>query len=584
LIIELIGREGDDVHLTTASTYANLDHLAPSFKKQILQYEGTKLGRQEIYAEIIDPEEGGIVQREWFKLWPADKPIPRLEFVIQSYDCAFTEKAHNDPTAAITFGVFKPMDGGMSVLIMDCWQDRLQYPDLKPKVIDEYETVFGEGKDKKRVDLVLVEDKAAGISLIQDLQRAHIPARAYNPGRADKVQRLSIVANIIRAGRVWVPESTNRKGYVRDWAEGMVSQVCSFPNTDHDDFCVDADSLVAMADGSLKRIADVVVGEMVKTPAGSRRVVGVHENGIKEVWKVQTDGRELLATANHEVFTDKGWTRIDCLSQAVHNVCVNERGGAWHFKGSLGLRWSRLSSMAAGITGTLKAAIQRIGGTSPGLGTGCIEMCGSFTTAQSHEGCTSITSMGTRQTTRLPIWNAYQKRTTGGITGPQSEQTDNASTLRPSGLKQRNGTDLKKEGLGTESMPKRLWQRLGASLECFLASPSSAFGVALKRRQSPSSSGSAGQPANLQSPSFVSVKAVHNTHTMRPVFDLTVEGEHCYYANGILVHNCDALSQALRYLRDAGFLNIDPPPPDYLDEEDYIDAGMSRRTENPYAV
>jgi hypothetical protein len=40
----------------------------------------------------------------------------------------------------------------------------------------------------------------------------------------------------------------------------------------------------------------------------------------------------------------------------------------------------------------------------------------------------------------------------------------------------------------------------------------------------------------------------------------------------------------LRYLRDAGFLNIDPPPPDYLDEEDYIDAGMSRRTENPYAV
>lgn len=125
----------------------------------------------------------------------------------------------------------------MSVLIIDCWQDRLQYPDLKPKVIDEYETVFGEGAEKKRVDLVLVEDKAAGISLIQDLQRAHVPVRSYNPGRADKVQRLSIVANIIRAGRVWVPESSNRSGYVRDWAEGMVSQVCSFPNTDHDDFC-----------------------------------------------------------------------------------------------------------------------------------------------------------------------------------------------------------------------------------------------------------------------------------------------------------------------------------------------------------
>jgi predicted phage terminase large subunit-like protein len=237
LIVDLIAREGDDVHLTTASTYSNIDNLSQNFKKQILSYEGTKLGRQEIYAEIIDPEEGGIVSRDWFRLWPAEKPIPRLEFVLQSYDCAFTEKAQNDPTAAITFGVFKPQDGGMSVLIIDCWQDRLQYPDLKPKVIEEYETVFGEGKDRKRVDLVLVEDKAAGISLIQDLQRAHVPVRSYNPGKADKVQRLSIVANIIRAGRVWVPESMNRKGYVRDWAEGMISQVCSFPNTDHDDFC-----------------------------------------------------------------------------------------------------------------------------------------------------------------------------------------------------------------------------------------------------------------------------------------------------------------------------------------------------------
>ena len=38
---------------------------------------------------------------------------------------------------------------------------------------------------------------------------------------------------------VWVPESSNRKGYVRDWAEGMISQICSFPETTHDDY-VDA--------------------------------------------------------------------------------------------------------------------------------------------------------------------------------------------------------------------------------------------------------------------------------------------------------------------------------------------------------
>ena len=239
LIVELIGREGDDVVLTTATTYANLDNLSANFRKQILQYEGTTLGRQEIYAEIIDPEEAGIVKRDMFKLWPDKKPFPKFEYIIQSYDVATSEKSQNDPTACITFGVFKPLDSPMSVMVIDCWQDRLQYPDLRPKVIEEYETVFGEGKDRKRVDLLLIEDKSAGISLIQDLQRAHLPVRAYNPGRADKVQRLNIVSNIIARGRVWIPESQNRKGYVRDWAEGFVSQICSFPSTTHDDF-VDA--------------------------------------------------------------------------------------------------------------------------------------------------------------------------------------------------------------------------------------------------------------------------------------------------------------------------------------------------------
>ena len=236
VVLDLLGREGDDVVVTKASTYSNIDNLAPSFRKQILQYEGTNLGRQEIHAEIIDPEEGGIVKRDWFRLWPDGKPFPKLEYVIQSYDCGFKDGEANDPTGCITLGAFKPLDGGMCVMVLDCWNEKLIYPDLRPKIVDEYETVYGVGREKKRVDLLLVEDKAAGISLIQDLQRAHLPVQGYNPGKADKTQRLSIVANIIKAGRVWVPESSVRKGFVRDWAEGMVSQICSFPETAHDEY------------------------------------------------------------------------------------------------------------------------------------------------------------------------------------------------------------------------------------------------------------------------------------------------------------------------------------------------------------
>ena len=236
LIIELIDREGEDVALTRASTYTNLANLAPSFRDQILSYEGTKIGRQEIYAEIINPEEGGIVRRSMFRLWAADRALPKFEFVLQSYDVATSDKTKNDPTACTVWGVFKPLDRPMCVMLIDCWSEYLQYPDLRPKVIEDYTSVYGEEDEGKRVDLVLVEDKSAGISLIQDLQRANVFVRAYNPGRADKLQRLNIVSNIIAAERVYVPESSKRKGEIRDWVEPFMSQICSFPESTHDDY------------------------------------------------------------------------------------------------------------------------------------------------------------------------------------------------------------------------------------------------------------------------------------------------------------------------------------------------------------
>ena len=239
LIIDLVRRESEDVVLTTASTYDNINNLAPTFQKQILQYEGTKLGRQEIHAEIIDPEEAGIIKRDWFRLWENEKPLPRFEYVIQSYDCATSDKTKNDPTACTVWGIFKPnADKPMSVMLIDCWEEYMQYPELRPKVIEEYGAIYGDENEfghGKKVDMILIEDKSAGISLIQDLQRAGLPVRSYNPGAADKTTRLNLVASIIERGRVYIPESSVNPGMARDWAETLVSQICAFPEVRHDD-------------------------------------------------------------------------------------------------------------------------------------------------------------------------------------------------------------------------------------------------------------------------------------------------------------------------------------------------------------
>ena len=245
LIVDLVNRDGDDVCYTTASTYDNIKNLAPTFQKQILQYEGTTLGRQEIYAEIIDPEEAGIIKRNWFKLWPHDKPLPRFQYVVQSYDCATSDKTKNDPTACVVFGVFKPNDDKpMSAMVIDCWEEHLQYPDLRPKVIEEASSIYGDDNEfgsGKKVDMILIEDKSAGISLVQDLQRGGLPVRSYNPGSADKMMRLNLVAPIIQRGRIYIPESTTVPGAPRSWVEPLLNQLCAFPEVRHDDL-VDATS------------------------------------------------------------------------------------------------------------------------------------------------------------------------------------------------------------------------------------------------------------------------------------------------------------------------------------------------------
>ena len=240
LVRELIKKSADPknkVFVTTGSTYENKTNLAETFFNQIAQYEGTKLGRQEIHAEVLDLEEGGIIKRSWLRLWPNDVKFPEFEFILQSYDTAFTEKTTNDPTACTVWGIFRKPDGPYCAMLLDSWDAFLEYPDLRKKVKDDFrEAIYGEPGHK--TDMVLIEDKGSGITLRQDLERTGVPCTAYNPGKQDKVARLHIVSDLAKAGRIYVPESVNKKGQFRTWARNFVEQLCVFPNDPdgHDDY------------------------------------------------------------------------------------------------------------------------------------------------------------------------------------------------------------------------------------------------------------------------------------------------------------------------------------------------------------
>jgi len=273
LVNDLVKRNGKDVVCTTASTYANLANLAPTFRAQILQYEGTQLGRQEIHAEILDPEESGIIKRAWWKLWSKDKPLPGFEYIVMSLDTAFTEKSvdrknHDpDPTACSVWGMFRH-EKKPNFLLLDCWEDHLGLPDLIERVKKEYKVRYGDDDMKPMIapmigpkqsmfggrspDLLIIEDKGSGISLRQMLAREDLLSYPYNPGHADKLQRLHAVSHLFAHGHVWVVESEKRPGQPRTWAEPLMAQVCSF----HGERSIKHDDYVDSTTQALRLLAD----------------------------------------------------------------------------------------------------------------------------------------------------------------------------------------------------------------------------------------------------------------------------------------------------------------------------------------
>jgi predicted phage terminase large subunit-like protein len=246
--------------VVNGSTFDNRDNLPDRFFEQLEQYEGTTIGRQEIYGEMIDPEEQGVIKRSWLKLWPAKKPLPAFDWIIMSLDTAFTEATRDrksgdaDYTACSVWGVFQHEEKGYTILL-DCWQEQLGMPDLIKRVKKEMNTAYGDDQDVamikpmygsakpmtsgRKPDILLIEDKGSGISLRQMLEREGILAHAYNPGRADKLARLHAVSPVFARRRVFLPESEKFPNKARVWADPLVAQLCSFTgkgSIKHDDF------------------------------------------------------------------------------------------------------------------------------------------------------------------------------------------------------------------------------------------------------------------------------------------------------------------------------------------------------------
>ena len=173
------------------------------------------------YQQDPTSEEGAIVKREWWKEWDHERP-PQCNFIIQSWDTAFTKNERSDYSACTTWGVFyKDEDvNDVNIILLDAFKERMEFPQLKERAFQMYK--------EWEPDACIVEAKASGAPLIFEMRRMGVPVQEYTPTRGnDKISRVNAISDLFASGKVWCPR--------KRWAEEVVEELAAFPNSDHDD-------------------------------------------------------------------------------------------------------------------------------------------------------------------------------------------------------------------------------------------------------------------------------------------------------------------------------------------------------------
>lgn len=189
------------------------------------------------YQQEPAPRGGGIIRRDWWRRWTkevAEKnggvptKYPGFEFIVASLDTAYTEKEENDPSALSIWGMWRDPNGNPMIFLMYCWAERMKLHELVSRV----------GVDCKqfKVDRLLIEDKAAGHSVSQEIARLFgnisfgielVDPRKGFMKTPDKIARLQTIVHLFAEGLVFAPE--------KEWADEMINQCALVPRAVHDD-------------------------------------------------------------------------------------------------------------------------------------------------------------------------------------------------------------------------------------------------------------------------------------------------------------------------------------------------------------
>jgi predicted phage terminase large subunit-like protein len=207
-------------------------------KRELMRQQAnmSSLDWQALYQQSPVEEAGNIFKRAWWQKWPHSEP-PKCVYVLQVYDTAFEEGEENDFTARTTWGIFRMPDRNVKgtdengdqivvslppfgCILLERLNERMQFPDLRRDALDSFKLY--------QPDRVLVEKKASGHSLLQELRRKGVPVTGIKVDRSKRAR--AIATSVVLEQRCVFYMN-------RQWAQEVITQCADFTGIadEHDD-------------------------------------------------------------------------------------------------------------------------------------------------------------------------------------------------------------------------------------------------------------------------------------------------------------------------------------------------------------
>jgi predicted phage terminase large subunit-like protein len=167
------------------------------------------------YQQAPAPFEGGTVKLAWFKTYN-DQTLPtEFELIFQSWDTANKASELNDYSVCTTWGL-----KNKRLYLIHVLRKRLEYPELK-RLVRSHAQIHSARN-------VLIEDKASGTQLIQELRNEGFSSVTRYTPTLDKELRMHSVTPTIENGLVFIPEKA-------EWLAVYLHELTTFPSSKFDD-------------------------------------------------------------------------------------------------------------------------------------------------------------------------------------------------------------------------------------------------------------------------------------------------------------------------------------------------------------